>query len=109
MSEVAADRTDVYWVESRPTEAGRSVIVRRSADGEITDISPADFNSRTRAHEYGGGAYAVRDGVIISSNFADQRAYRLDGPQPLPITPEPDLPAGDRYAEVDELLADLER
>ena len=99
LSEVAADRTDVYWVESRPTEAGRSVIVRRSADGEITDISPADFNSRTRAHEYGGGAYAVRDGVIISSNFADQRAYRLDGPQPLPITPEPDLPAGDRYAE----------
>ena len=62
LSEVAADGTELYWLESRPTEGGRSVIVRRAADGAVEDISPAGFNSRTRAHEYGGGAYAVGNG-----------------------------------------------
>ena len=69
LSEVVTDGADLYWVESRPIEAGRSVIVRRRADGTIEDVSPPGFNTRTRAHEYGGGAYAVGGGVIISSVF----------------------------------------
>jgi len=88
LSEVSTDGEDLYWVESRPTEAGRSVIVRRTPDGSIEDVSPAGFDSRTRAHEYGGGAYAALHGV-----------YRLDGAEPQAITPEPQLPAGDRYAD----------
>ncbi len=99
LGEVTADGSDLYWVESRPTEAGRSVIVRRTPDGAIEDVSPPGFNSRTRVHEYGGGAYAVRAGVVISSSFQDQRVYRLDGADPRPITPEPGLPAGDRFAD----------
>ena len=99
LGEVAADGPDLYWVESRPTEAGRSVIVRWTADGTIEDVSPPGFNSRTRVHEYGGGAYAVRNGIVVSASFQDQRVYRLDGAEPRPITPEPDLPAGDRYAD----------
>lgn len=99
LGEVSADGDDVYWVESRPAEAGRSVIVRLASDGTIHDVSPAGFNSRTRAHEYGGGAYAVRDGIVISSSFGDQRVYRIEGAQPYPITPEADVPAGDRYAD----------
>jgi dipeptidyl aminopeptidase/acylaminoacyl peptidase len=99
LSEISADGADLYWVESRPAEAGRWVIVRRMPDGVVEDVSPAGFNSRTRAHEYGGGAYGVADGVVISSSFEDQRVYRLDGAEPQPITPEPQLPAGDRYAD----------
>ena len=99
LGELVADGADLYWVESRPTEAGRSVIVRRTPDGMTEDISPIGFNSRTRAHEYGGGTYAVHDGTVISSSFEDQRVYRLDGAAPRPITPEPDIPAGDRYAD----------
>ncbi|MGZ8783947.1 MAG: prolyl oligopeptidase family serine peptidase [Acidimicrobiia bacterium] len=99
LSEVTADDADLYWIESRPTEAGRSAIVRRRQNGAIEDISPPGFNSRTRVHEYGGGAYAVRAGVIISSSFGDQRVHRLDGAEPKPITPEPDRPAADRYAD----------
>jgi len=83
------DGTDIYWSESRPTEAGRTVIVRRTCDGQITDVTPAPFNVRTRVHEYGGGAYTVDHGVLYFSNFADQRLYRqVVGQEPVPITPE---------------------
>jgi dipeptidyl aminopeptidase/acylaminoacyl peptidase len=90
------DSDDIYWIESRPAEAGRSVIVRRQADGTIMDAVPAEFNVRTRVHEYGGGAYAVRDGVLIFSHFLDTRLYRSDnGSAPRPITPATAL----RYAD----------
>jgi dipeptidyl aminopeptidase/acylaminoacyl peptidase len=99
LEEVTADGADVYWIESRPLDGGRSVIVRRTPDGTIIDVSPEGFNARTRVHEYGGGAYAVRDRIVIASRMEDQRVYRLDEADPIPITPNPDLPAGDRYAD----------
>jgi WD40-like Beta Propeller Repeat len=90
------DGADVYWVETRPAEGGRHVIVRRGPDGHTADRTPAPLNARTRAHEYGGGAYAVADGTLYFSNFADQRLYRQDGDSPpRPLTPEGDL----RYAD----------
>jgi dipeptidyl aminopeptidase/acylaminoacyl peptidase len=63
------------------------------------DVVPEGFNARSRAHEYGGGSYAVRDGVLISCDFTDQRLYRFDNGRPVAITPEPKIPAGDRYAD----------
>jgi dipeptidyl aminopeptidase/acylaminoacyl peptidase len=77
LGSVAVDGADVYWVEGRPVEGGRNVLVRRSADGRISDVTPAGFNVRTRVHEYGGGAYVVGDGEIYFSNFSDQRIYRI--------------------------------
>ena len=35
------------------------------------------MNARTAVHEYGGGAWWVRDGVAWFTNWADQRLYRL--------------------------------
>jgi dipeptidyl aminopeptidase/acylaminoacyl peptidase len=96
LGQIALDGEDVYWVESRPVEGGRYVIVRRTPDGKTTDVTPPPFNARTRVHEYGGGAVAVSDGTVHFSNFADQRLYRQDpGAEPRPITPEVDL----RYAD----------
>jgi dienelactone hydrolase len=96
LGEIVLDGEDIYWVERRPMEGGRSVIVRRTPDGRTTDVTPRDFNVRTRVHEYGGGSFVVADGVVCFSNFADQRLYRQDlGAQPRPITPEGDL----RYAD----------
>ena len=99
LSQVEHDRGVTYWIESRPLEGGRSVVVSRSADGETRDVTPAGMDSRSRAHEYGGGAYGVAGGVIVSCNFEDQRVYRLDGQEPVAITPEPEIAAGDRYAD----------
>ena len=94
--EIKVDGDDVYWIESRPTEAGRYVIVRRTPDGRTQDINPAPFNARTRVHEYGGGAFHVDNGTVYFANYADQRVYRQDpGGAPRPITP--DLPL--RYAD----------
>ncbi len=96
LSDIVLDGADIYWSESRPTEGGRSVIVRRTSDGRTQDMTPAPFNVRTRAHEYGGGAYAVADGTLYCSNFADQRLYRLvPGSAPEPLTPDAAL----RYAD----------
>jgi dipeptidyl aminopeptidase/acylaminoacyl peptidase len=52
------------------------------------DVTPAGLNLRTMAHEYGGGAYCVRDGVAFCSSFDDQRLYRVErGVEPVAITP----------------------
>jgi dipeptidyl aminopeptidase/acylaminoacyl peptidase len=94
--QAAIDGEDVYWTEMRPSEGGRSVIVRRSADGQTTDVTPAPFNARTRVHEYGGGDYTVHDGTVYFSNFSDQRLYRQPpASEPQAITPAVEL----RYAE----------
>ena len=80
------DGDALYWVEGRSSEAGRSVVVRRTPDGQIVDVTPPGFSVRTRVHEYGGAAYTVDRGTIFFSNFSDQRLYRQSGasaPQPL--------------------------
>jgi len=83
------DGADIYWTELRPTEKGRNVLVRCTPNGQITDVTPAPLNVRTRVHEYGGGAYLVHQGTVYFSNFADQRLYRQSpGAMPEPITPD---------------------
>ena len=51
LGEVVVDDGDVWWSESRPTEGGRSAIVRRSPDGTVTDVLDRPWNARTRVHE----------------------------------------------------------
>ncbi|HYV00232.1 MAG TPA: hypothetical protein VE977_15490, partial [Pyrinomonadaceae bacterium] len=48
LSQPMMDGSDLYWIEMRPTEGGRNVIVRREASGVTTDINPAPLNARTR-------------------------------------------------------------
>jgi dipeptidyl aminopeptidase/acylaminoacyl peptidase len=100
LSDPVIDGTDIYWTELRPTEGGRIVLVKRTAAGTKTDITPAGFNVRTRVHEYGGGAFVVRDGDVWFANFKDQRLYRQDhGGQPVPTTPERDLRFADSVVD----------
>ena len=100
LGQLALDGDDVYWVEMRPRESGRNVIVRRTPDGQITDVTPTSFNARTRVHEYGGGAFTVEDGTVYFTNFDDQRLYRQerDG-VPVPITPPGDKRCADMVVD----------
>ena len=96
LGQISLDGNDVYWVEMRPSEGGRMVIVRRGPDGTTADVTPEPYSVRTRVHEYGGGAFLVADGTVFFSNFADQRMYRQKpGDEPKAITPEAPL----RYAD----------
>lgn len=93
---ISLDGDDIYWMEGRPSEGGRNVIVRRTSDGKIADVTPPPFNVRTRVHEYGGGAFLVADRTVYFSNFTDQRLYS----QTIDSEPQPLTPAGDwRYAD----------
>ena len=90
LSEVRLDGGDIYWIETRPQEAGRSVVVRRAASGSVEDVTPPPFSARTRVHEYGGGAWFAAHGALYFSNDTDRRLYRLSSGarQPVPLTPE---------------------
>lgn len=77
----------IFWLEGRPAEGGRNVLVCRDENGAIADITPANFNVRTRAHEYGGGAFAIAADAVYFCNDADQRIYRQGwGKQPVALT-----------------------
>jgi dipeptidyl aminopeptidase/acylaminoacyl peptidase len=108
VGEIRADGPDVWWNEQRPGEGGRSQLVKRTADGARHDLFPAwdpavegpGWNARTAVMEYGGGAWGVRDGVVVFANWADQRLYRVDpGAEPVAISPEPAVARGLRFSE----------
>jgi len=84
LSQPLFDGDDIYWMEMRPKEAGRNVIIKRSPSGTSVDVNPPPFNARTRVHEYGGGDYLVNNGIVCFSNFSDQRLYRQDAPEATP-------------------------
>ncbi len=104
LGQIQVDDLDIYWVESRPSEGGRNVVVRKTPDNLRTDLTPLSYNVRTRVHEYGGGAYLVSRGIIYFSNDSDQRVYKQTQHDfdPKPITAEGPF----RYADY---LADPSR
>ena len=95
----------IYWLEGRPLEEGRSVLVRRDASGNVQDVSPPSISVRTRVHEYGGGSLLIQDEVAYYSHFDDQRLYRQrirrqgNAAAVRSITPAPPTPAALRYAD----------
>jgi dipeptidyl aminopeptidase/acylaminoacyl peptidase len=98
-SDIQYDDGTLYWLESRPSEGGRSALVRRRHDGTIEDVLAKTVNVRTMVHEYGGGAY-LADGAVVYSEFSDQRLSRLKGDGGIvPLTPDPRRPMALRYAD----------
>ena len=89
LSEARFDGEEVYWLEGRPQELGRLVVVRADARvGHGTDVTPKFYNARTRVHEYGGASWTVANGDVYFSNFADGRLYRQPNhsSHPIPLT-----------------------
>ncbi len=95
LSETRVGRGGECWIETRPDEGGRSVVVRLK-DGRPDDWLPRSWNARTMVHEYGGGSYLAFPGQLFFANFDDQRVYRLDEETaPRPVTAEGPV----RYAD----------
>jgi dipeptidyl aminopeptidase/acylaminoacyl peptidase len=102
-SGVQVDGGHVWWSEGRPEEGGRNAVLRLGAAGEQIEVLRAPWNARSGVHEYGGGAWWVHDGVLWFVDWATQRLHRLarDDDEPLPLTPDPAVPRGLRYADGD--------
>ncbi len=91
----------LVWIEGRPEEAGRSVLVVCDRDGSISEPTPDDWSVRTLVHEYGGGAVSTTPAGLVVSNFDDQRLWLLGDGEPVALTPEPDAPRALRYTDGD--------
>jgi len=99
-SDIQYDDGSLYWLEMRPSEGGRTALVQRAADGDISDVLPDTVSVRTMVHEYGGGAYRSDGGVLVYTNFEDQRLYRVDASGgAVPLTAEPERSRSVRFAD----------
>ncbi|HSN44363.1 MAG TPA: prolyl oligopeptidase family serine peptidase, partial [Propionibacteriaceae bacterium] len=86
LSDLGSDGADAYWLESRPGQNGRLTLVRFSG-GDLTELTPAPTNVRSRVMEYGGGAYDVRGGGAVICDDVTRSLLRLDPAGPVAITP----------------------
>ena len=75
LGDVLTDGNSVFWLEGRPTEGGRSVVVTTDENGDQFDVTGSDSNVRTLVHEYGGGAWNVADGVVFHVELSDQQIH----------------------------------
>lgn len=96
LSGLAVGGETLYWLESRPAEAGRTCLCRRRADGTIADVTPQPIDVGSRVHEYGGGAYAVAGATIIFSERRDGSLWLIEGAAPPRRLATPE---GCRYAD----------
>ena len=88
----------VWWSESRPAQGGRTTVLRRTGDGPVVEVLPAELDARTRVHDYGGRCWLPHDGGLVTSDLRDQRLWLVDadgGARALTA----DSGLTDRYAE----------
>jgi dipeptidyl aminopeptidase/acylaminoacyl peptidase len=106
LAAVELDGDQLYWLEAHPDQGGRVGLWRRPiVGGAATEVTPAPAYVRTRVHEYGGGEYAVRDGVVVYSEDRGGRIYRVtDGGAPQPLTPAGAFRYGDLRVHPDRGL-----
>jgi dipeptidyl aminopeptidase/acylaminoacyl peptidase len=91
---------NLFWLEGRPSEGGRQIVMTGSLSDRgidhVREASPAGVNVRTRVHEYGGGEYAVwRDRLF----FVDDSDGRIHA-GPIAGATAPITPAGSWYADL---------
>ncbi len=118
IDDLAAAGDNVCWLERRPEEGGRNVLVCLHPDGGTRTLTPDGSDVRSRVHEYGGGAFLLLAGAPAAApvgapafwpasgepelpphvfvNFSDQRVYLTTAATTVPLTPADDS----RYADL---------
>lgn len=92
---------EVWWAEARAIEGGRVTVLRATEGGEPEELLPAPWNARNRVHEYGGRPWTQVDGVLVFTNWDDQRVYARSRDGEIgPLTPEPADRHGVRYSDL---------
>lgn len=61
---------EVFWVESRPQEGGRQVVMRGRPAREPVAVDLGEHSVRSRVHEYGGGAFCIVGGPTSATGTA---------------------------------------
>ena len=88
----------LFWLERRPGEGSRTVLLSRRLDGDLTaptaaprELTPPDHDLRSRVHDYGGGAYAVgpvaAGTAVVWVNDADRCLWHLELPAAAAAAP----------------------
>ena len=92
----------VLWTQSVPFEKGRTTLMACRENGEPQSLLPAPWDIRSKAHEYGGGAYVLSGNTFYFVNASDQNiyAYKLkkgsNSVDPVAITKNTQI----RYADL---------
>ncbi len=74
LDELQLHSTGTYWLERRPEEQGRCVIVKHCLGGS-RDLIDKPYSARSRVHEYGGGVYCIASNGLYFVNDKDQNIY----------------------------------
>ena len=64
--DLVVDQNVVYWSEMRPSEGGRTTILKCGVNREPLECIPNEYDVRTRVHEYGKGAFTVSKDANIN-------------------------------------------
>jgi len=101
LSELSSDGVRLYWLESRPSEGGRVVLVRSAGDA-VEELSPRGVSIRGRVHEYGGGASCLVPDhgpeAFAYVRLDDQRVWLTDGRSSAPRALSSEPPPGEIWA-----------
>lgn len=101
--------SDLLWTESRPSEGGRTALVRLRPGEAPADVLAAPWSVRSRVHEYGGGALFSGANRVFFSHDGDRRIYEasLDGEEPRAVTPQSEWRFADGIVDAsrDRLIA----
>lgn len=89
----------IFWLERRPAEKGRQVIMQECQDGTVKERLPSPYSTYSKVHEYGGGCYGVVGQDIYFVQMNDQRIYRIRGGRIKAVTPAGSLRFADLYPD----------
>jgi dipeptidyl aminopeptidase/acylaminoacyl peptidase len=96
-SSLASDGEALWWLEGRPSEGGRVVLVRAQPGSAPEVVSPPETSIRSRVHEYGGGAWCLLSGGSFA--YVDHPSQRVfvatPGGEPIALSPA--APAGEPW------------
>tara|TARA_Y100000590_G_scaffold470613_1_gene666974 strand:- start:6450 stop:8318 length:1869 start_codon:yes stop_codon:yes gene_type:complete len=102
------DQNKIYWLENFPEKDGLTSIIVMDENQNVTNLTGEKYSIQSKVHEYGGGAYIVKDGKIIFVNSSDQNLYQINKTNIKRITRNPSYRFGDLSMFQDNIYFILE-